>query len=72
MHLTSVPLFAELALRGWFPWWVALPLWLHMAAGSHIQWRGTRLRVLSGGLLQPLPLNGFAETAYTVAGLASE
>jgi hypothetical protein len=32
MHLTTVPLFAELALRGWFPWWVALPLWL-LAAG---------------------------------------
>src|SRR5947209_12365468 len=32
MHLTTVPLFAELALRGWFPAWVALPLG-RLAAG---------------------------------------
>ena len=31
--MTSFALFAELSLRGWFPWWVALPLGVVAALG---------------------------------------
>lgn len=51
---------------------LAFPLWLHMAAGSHIEWRGAKMRVLGGGMLQANPPNIFAETRYPTAGLASE
>lgn len=30
---------------------LAVPLWLHMAFGNSIQWRGHRLRILPGGLV---------------------
>ncbi len=39
-----------------FPSWIlreilAVPLWIHMALGNSINWRGTRLRILPGGLV---------------------
>jgi ceramide glucosyltransferase len=30
---------------------LALPLWIHIASGSTVNWRGNRLRVRSGGIL---------------------
>lgn len=32
---------------------LAVPLWVHIACGSSIQWRGNRLRILRGGLVVP-------------------
>lgn len=34
---------------------LAFPLWVHIACGSSINWRGTRLRILPGGLVVPRP-----------------
>ena len=31
---------------------LAFPLWLHIACGSHILWRGNRLQILPGGLVK--------------------
>ena len=30
---------------------IALPLWLHMACGTSVSWRGKRMKIRSGGLL---------------------
>jgi ceramide glucosyltransferase len=32
---------------------LSLPLWTHAALGNTIQWRGSRLRIFYGGLLEP-------------------
>jgi ceramide glucosyltransferase len=31
---------------------IALPLWIHMMSGNTVNWRGARLRVRAGGLLE--------------------
>lgn len=31
---------------------MAVPLWLHIAAGDTVQWRGHRLRILTGGVVE--------------------
>jgi ceramide glucosyltransferase len=40
----------------WFAWWLretlAFPLWIHMACGNTVNWRGRQLRISSGGLLR--------------------
>jgi ceramide glucosyltransferase len=36
---------------------LSFPLWLHIAFGNTVQWRGNRLKVLSGGILDPVPGN---------------
>lgn len=51
---------------------LALPHWVHMAVGSRIEWRGARLRVLGGGLLEGTAPAYFEETGYPRSGLASE
>lgn len=40
------------------PFWLlreilAVPLWIHIALGNSIRWRGNRLRILPGGLVVP-------------------
>jgi hypothetical protein len=31
---------------------IALPMWLHVASGNSVQWRGRTLHLKSGGLLE--------------------
>ncbi len=33
---------------------LAMPLWIHMALGSSVYWRGTRLKISNGGLVEIL------------------
>jgi ceramide glucosyltransferase len=47
---------SKLSWRSWMFWWVretlAFPLWLHMACGNTVTWRGQRLKISAGGLLR--------------------
>jgi ceramide glucosyltransferase len=42
-----------------FVWFLSeflrLPMWLHIASGNTVNWRGTRLVLKNGGMLDPLP-----------------
>lgn len=50
------PGFTLRMLPGWFlRETLAVPLWLHMALGNSIVWRGNRLRILPGGLVAKSP-----------------
>ncbi len=48
----------KLKVRMFLAWVIrevlALPLWLHMASGSSVNWRGNRLKILPGGLLDEI------------------
>lgn len=42
---------------------LALPLWLHMAVGREVLWRGQKIRLAPGGLIAPGPSASVAEEA---------
>lgn len=48
---------SRLSLKFTWVWFVreflALPLWAHIASGSTVKWRGKKLKILDGGLLEP-------------------